>query len=189
MGYNMKKEIVLENKNVAYTFRQSRRARRMRMTVYCDGSVIVTAPFSLRENIVEQFILEKAAWLLAKISFFKQFKFRPVLRGGRRDYLKYKDEARQLASERAAHFNRTYGFNFNRINIKNQKSRWGSCSKKGNLNFNYKIALLPLSLADYIIVHELCHLGEFNHSRQFWDLVATAIPNHAQLRRELKASL
>jgi hypothetical protein len=64
--------------------------------------------------------------------------------------------------------------------------RWGSCSKKGNLNFNYKIALLPQRHSDYVIVHELCHLREFNHSKKFWDLVEQAVPNHRALRTELK---
>jgi len=182
----MKREIVLQNKNVAYDFRQSKRARRMRLMVYCDGSVIVTAPISLREGAVEQFLREKAEWLLAKISFFKRFKIRPRPRYGRKDYFKYKDKAGKLANERVAHFNRLYGFTFQQINIKNQKTRWGSCSQKGNLNFNYKIALLPPRLADYVIVHELCHLRELNHSRKFWELVAVAISNHAQLRCQLK---
>ena len=73
-----------------------------------------------------------------------------------------------------------------RVAIRNQRSRWGSCSKQGNLNFNYKIALLPDALADYIVVHELCHLGEFNHSQAFWDLVAVAVPDHRERRAELR---
>ena len=96
---------------------------------------------------------------------------------GRRDYLKYKETARALVKSRLAYFNTFYGFNIKRIAIKNSKSRWGSASKKGNLNFNYKIVLLPMELADYVIVHELCHLGEFNHSVKFWQLVSRAVPN------------
>jgi hypothetical protein len=185
----MKKEIVLENKKVAYTLRQSHRARQIRLTVSCGGTVVVTAPFSLGESGVEKFIREKTGWLLDKISFFKQFKAPLVPSGGRRNYMRYKEAARRLAGERARYFNQMYGFSFNRISIKNQKKRWGSCSKKSNLNFNYRIVFLPPALADYIIVHELCHLGELNHSRKFWDLVERAIPNHKQRRRELKTTL
>ena len=105
----------------------------------------------------------------------------------RRDYLARKEEARDLARERIRHFNTAYGFEIKRISIRNQKTRWGSCSKKGNLNFNYLIAVLPQTLADYIIVHELCHLGEFNHSRKFWDLVAVTIPNFREIRREFRS--
>lgn len=92
-----------------------------------------------------------------------------------------------LAHARLAHFNEAYGFALGRVAIKNHKSRWGSCSKKGNLNFNYKIALLPPELADYVIVHELCHLGEFNHSPRFWALVARTVPDHRALRARLRA--
>jgi predicted metal-dependent hydrolase len=67
-----------------------------------------------------------------------------------------------------------------------QRSRWGSCSRKGNLNFNYKLIQLPQELADYIVVHELCHLKQFNHSHAFWNLIAETIPNHIELRKILK---
>lgn len=104
----------------------------------------------------------------------------------KKQYLEYKERARALAESRLAHFNQFYNHTWNKITIRNQKTRWGSCSKNGNLNFNYKIALLPPEVADYIIVHELCHLGEFNHSANFWDLVEETIPNHIQIRKRLK---
>jgi predicted metal-dependent hydrolase len=88
--------------------------------------------------------------------------------------------------ERIGHFNQIYGFVVKRISVRDQRSRWGSCSKKGNLNFNYRIVLLPPKVADYIIVHELCHLGEFNHSKRFWGLVAKAVPDYKQLKKELR---
>ena len=105
------------------------------------------------------------------------------------EYKKYKDQALALAQRRLAEFNLFYGYQIGRVSIKNQKTRWGSCSKKGNINFNYRIATLPDRLADYLVVHELCHLGEFNHSQQFWDLVAKTIPDYRERRRELRAIL
>lgn len=102
-------------------------------------------------------------------------------------YLKHKEEARELVKQRIDHYNLFYKFTYGRIAIKNHKSRWGSCSKKGNLNFNYRIALLPLHLADYIVVHELSHLKEFNHAPAFWSLVALTIPDWQQKRKELMA--
>ncbi|MBX4195675.1 M48 family metallopeptidase [Candidatus Parcubacteria bacterium] len=100
-------------------------------------------------------------------------------------YLKHKEMARGLVQARLEHFNTFYNFDYKRIAIKNHKSRWGSCSKKGNLNFNYRIALLPPHLADYIIVHELCHLEEFNHSERFWALVEKTLPDWRKSRAEL----
>ena len=100
-------------------------------------------------------------------------------------YLKYKEVARGLVRERLEYFNTLYGYKWGRIAIKDHKSRWGSCSKKGNLNFNYRVVLLPPHLADYIVVHELCHLGELNHSPRFWALVERALPDWRARRAEL----
>jgi predicted metal-dependent hydrolase len=100
-------------------------------------------------------------------------------------YLKYKEQARELAHRKVEEYSKIYNLKYNKIAIRNQKTRWGSCSKSGNLNFSYKIALLPENLANYIIVHEVCHLGEFNHSKNFWDLVAQTTPDYAKLRKEL----
>ncbi len=102
------------------------------------------------------------------------------------DFAEHKTRAETLVRERIEHWNKIYHFTYNKITIRNQRSRWGSCSKKGNLNFNYKIALLSPVLVDYIVVHELCHLGEFNHSRKFWDLVGQTIPDYALRRAELR---
>lgn len=184
----MKKRITIEDKKVDYTIRKSRRARRMRLAVYCDGSVVVTSPFGLRETIIERYMKEKAEWLFSKIAFFEQFKGQAIARYSEKEYLQHKDSAYDLAVRRVTYFNKIYRFRFNTINIKNQKTRWGSCSKKGNLNFNYKIALLPQRLSDYIIVHELSHLGEFNHSQKFWNLVAKAIPDYLRIKDELRES-
>jgi len=101
-------------------------------------------------------------------------------------YQENKDKALWIVKDRIEYFNTFYNFKWNRIVIRNQKTRWGSCSRKGNLNFNYKIALLPPESADYIIVHELCHLGEFNHSQKFWDLVAKTIPDYLTIRKDLR---
>lgn len=182
----MKKRIVLHQKQVEYTLKVSNRARRMRLAVYCDGSFVVTAPAAMNANLIEQFIIRKSQWILDKFEYFKSFSGLMFTRSTEKDFVEHKDAALVLAKERVKHFNRTYRFRFNEINVKNQKTRWGSCSKKGNLNFNYKVALLPKRLADYIVVHELCHLGEFNHSQKFWNLVAKAIPDYLEIRNELK---
>ncbi len=107
-------------------------------------------------------------------------------RASRREYLKHKESAREIVISKLAQFNMHYGYTYGRITIRNQKSRWGSCSKCGNLNFNFKIALLPERLVDYIVVHELCHLGQFNHSQDFWNLVGEMIPDYKKRVEELK---
>lgn len=184
----MKKEIKLKLKesNISYSIRKSKRAKRMRLAVYHDSSVVVTLPRGYTESIVEKFLIQKSDWLLNKIDFFSKVKDSSILKLNRGDYLRNKEKALNLISERAEYLNQAYGFKYNKISIKNQKTRWGSCSSKGNLNFNYKLLFLPEYLRDYIIVHELCHLQQFNHSSKFWDLVAQTFPNFKELKQELK---
>ncbi len=186
----MQKNIKLQKQKIEYTLKMSKRARRMRLAVYCDGSTVVTAPRFLPQFMVERYVAQKSQWILEKLDNFRPFTPRSSVQTTRErkiEYLKYKDQALILAENNIAKYNKVYNFSFNKITIRNQKTRWGSCSKKGNLNFNYKIALLPERLAEYIIVHELCHLGEFNHSKRFWSLVARTIPDYATLRHTLKS--
>jgi predicted metal-dependent hydrolase len=182
----MLKNITLEDQNFSYTLRKSKRARRMRLAVHRDGSVVITTPFRLPEFFAEKFIKEKAQWLLSKLSFFKTMQGNPIAHYNRADYVKYKEVARALVQEKVARFAGAYGVHYSRIAIRNQKNCWGSCSKKRNLNFNYKIVFLSPRAQDYVIVHELCHLREFNHSKKFWALVAEQVPDHKEIRKELR---
>jgi predicted metal-dependent hydrolase len=173
-----------------YTLTHSKHARRMRLAVYCDGSCVVTAPVHVSESLAQAFVNEKADWIQrarARFAACSHVIFVPKRKKARsKEFLALKARALELAKEKIREFNAHYGFAFAKVTVKDQKTRWGSCSKKGNLNFNYKIALLPEKLADYIVVHELCHLGEFNHSRAFWALVAQTLPDYRDLRSELR---
>jgi predicted metal-dependent hydrolase len=158
------------------------------VTVYPDLRVIVSIPTWGSEEKARKFAESCRGWIEGKLAQFKKNEGKQFLYagGGKREYQKYKEVARKLVHERLEHFNKHYGFKYGKVAIRNQKSRWGSCSKKGNLNFNYKIALLPPELADYLVVHELCHLGQFNHSRAFWGLVSKAIPDYEICRKKLR---
>jgi hypothetical protein len=104
----------------------------------------------------------------------------------RRFTIKKREKARRFVENRLSFFNKIYKFEINHVAIKNTSTRWGSCSSKGNLNFNYKIVFLRPELADYLIVHELCHLGELNHSKRFWALVSKTIPDYVKINQELR---
>ena len=182
----MIRKIFFNDQKIEYKLRKSRRAKRMRIAVYGDTNVVVTLPYGLKENLVEKFLRVKAAWLLDKIFYFKKYGKPAFIKGSKIEYQKNKQAALNLAAARINYFNKIYKLKFNKIAIKRQKTRWGSCSSRGNLNYNYKILFLPDYLADYIIVHELCHLQEFNHSRKFWNLVAQVVPNYSEIKRELK---
>ncbi len=111
---------------------------------------------------------------------------RKLSRAATLHYETHKEHARSVVHERLTHWNQFYGFTYGRVSIKNQRSCWGSCSAKGNLNFNYKIIFLPEVLMDYIIVHELCHLAELNHGASFWSQVAHVIPNFTLHKSSLR---
>ena len=181
-----KKKIHICDQDVCYDLKKSRRAKRMRLTIYCDGSLNLTMPASFLEIWADNFIREKSDWIMKKLEEFSKYKNLPYVKSSKEDYLLYKDKALELACERVKYFNQFYNVHYNKVSIRNQKSRWGSCSINGNLNFNYKIILLPEEYRDYVIVHEICHLLEFNHSKGFWDLVGKMIPNYREIRRELR---
>ncbi len=182
----MQKIIKLGDREIEYELRISKRAKVVRLAVYHDGSFIVTMPMRASESAVEKFITKKAEWIIKKVTYAKNNPKIKLTQGGKKEYKKYKEEARVLVLQRLDHFNKIYNFKWENISIKNTKTRWGSCSGKGNLNFNYKIVLLPTELSDYIVVHELCHLREFNHSKNFWKLVSKAVPKYLELRKQIK---
>lgn len=95
-------------------------------------------------------------------------------------YKANKERARTELTARVEYWNQFYNYEYKRIAIRNQRKRWGSCSSLGNLNFNYKLIYLPDPLQDYVVVHELCHLRELNHSSRFWAEVARSIPHYQE---------
>ncbi len=126
-----------------------------------------------------------------KISSFIRIFVRRVRRNKRKrtasskHYLAHKEQARAFVHERLGVVNTQYQFHFGKVAIRDQRSRWGSCSAKGNLNFNYRLMFLPLPIADYVIAHELCHLKEFNHGVGFWELVEKGVPEYRARKAEL----
>ena len=175
-----------KNGSFEYTVRSTMRARNLRISVKHDGSVVVTKPRFVPNLVVHSFVEKHAPWINERMTEFAS-KPAPLLgKRSRRDYVEYKERARARVHTLVLKWNKHYKLPINTISIGNQKSRWGSCSSKKNLNFNYKIIFLPNELQDYIVVHELCHLKELNHSERFWNLVAESIPNHKLLRAELK---
>jgi predicted metal-dependent hydrolase len=98
----------------------------------------------------------------------------------------YHRKAKEKILERVGYFQDRLTKQPNRIVIKDQKKRWGSCSSKGNLNFNWRIVMAPLVIIDYIVVHEMCHLVHLNHSKEFWNLVGEILPDYKEMKKWLK---
>lgn len=166
-----------------YIVRRSGRARRMRLEVQPDGAVVLTAPERFSLETIEQFFARYAGWAHRAAA---RMRGRPVIRVRRADIPVLKRRARKIAEEGVAQIASWYGVRYGAISIRAQKSRWGSCSRAGNLSFNYKIAALPEEVARYVIVHEVCHLLVFNHSARFWAQVERTIPNHREVRGYLR---
>lgn len=182
----MTKELVYNDGKILYEIRQSR-GRAIRITVRPDGRVFLSIPSGVRMQHAMKFFESNTAWIVARLEHFRKHSFHQIpQRMKKSEFDACKRHAAALVNSRLTYFNALYGFSFKNIYIRNQKTRWGSCSAKGNLNFNARIALLPAHLVDYIIVHELCHIRELNHSPAFWHLVAQSIPDYRNRRKELR---
>ena len=99
---------------------------------------------------------------------------------------RYRNAARIQFEKRIAHFHPLTGGHFTSVTVRDQKTRWGSCSSRGTLSFNYRLIFAPGVVLDYVVVHELCHLTHMNHSRDFWDMVGSIMPDYRVHRQWLR---
>jgi predicted metal-dependent hydrolase len=169
-----------------YTLRKRRGHKKLTLSVRTDGTITLTVPWWVSIVAAEQYLHDKEEWLLKAVERV------PAHAGASMEervnrYQEHKEAARTLIEARLVDLNSHYGFAWGRVAIRKNASSWGSCSSKHNLNFDYRILFLPPHLQDYIIVHELCHLREMNHSPRFWALVSLVVPEYAKYRRELRA--
>lgn len=150
--------------------------------VNSDLTVTVRAPKRAAKHEIDRILQEKEKWIrksMEKIQekkdFYEAEKLEPLTN---EEIRKLADWALQYIPERVETFSKLIGVSYGRITIRNQKTRWGSCSSKGNLNFNCLLMLAPLEVIDYVVVHELCHRKEMNHSKAFWEEVAKILPDY-----------
>lgn len=155
-----------------------------------DLRVIVRAPLFISNSEIQKFITEKSAWIENAINKVKarneQEKQNTIQKFTAEEIHTLADKALEVIPERVGYYAKIMGVKYGRITIRNQVSRWGSCSAKGNLNFNCLLMLCPVEVMDYVIVHELCHLKEMNHSKNFWNLVEHFCPKYKQYKKWLK---
>lgn len=183
----MEKIIDLKEAEVKCIFKKNKLSKGVKITLKNSGIFLVTYPWFVSQKKAEKFFIKNKEWILKNLEVVKSKKISNLLSWGtRKDYLKNKEIARSLVEERVSKLNQFYDFPVNRIAIRDQKTRWGSCSSQNNLNFNYRIIFLPDDLVDYLVVHELCHLQEMNHSKHFWELVGQKIPDYRQKSRKLR---
>ncbi len=168
--------------------RSSRRT--LSLQVKHDGQIIVRAPRNVSLKDIESFVRKNSAWLKKHLDLVeKEMKARaasPVQALTMDEIRSLADEAMRVIPEKTAYYAPLVGVQYGRITIRNQKTRWGSCSSKGNLNFNCLLMLAPPEVLDYVIVHELCHRKEMNHSPRFWGEVAKIMPDYKKHEKWLK---
>ena len=179
-------KLTLQKEYIEYELKVCKVGRTIRLTIHPERGLVVTIPKRASRESAEKFIREKAEWVLKTLEKSKKIQAAALPKHTKKEIAAYKEKARTLAAARLAYFNSSYHFPYKNISIRNQKTRWGSCTREKNLNFNYKIALLSPEQADYIIVHELCHVKEMNHSAKFWNLVSQTVPEHVRIRKSLR---
>ena len=156
--------------------------------IRADGTVIARAPLRMPKDRILYFLSEKASWIRMQQGRMQE---REKMRQQARIHLdaaqekELRERAKSVLAQRTAYFARQIGVTYGRITVRDQKTRWGSCSQTGNLNFNFRLILAPSEVLDYVVVHELCHRRQMNHSAQFWQEVAQVLPDY----RERKAWL
>ena len=148
------------------------------------GEILVRCPNRMAKWDIQRFVESRRDWIAAHLAKLEQRPHAEPLTEAELKSLAAR--ARQILPERTAHWAEITGVTYGRITIRTQRTRWGSCSAQGSLNFNCLLMLAPEDVLDYVIVHELCHRKEMNHSPMFWAEVAKVLPGYAQQRQWLK---
>lgn len=162
--------------------------RTISIEVTADARVVCRAPRRLSKRQIDQFIADRAEWIDEHLSIMQtRIECRPQITPYTHEEIEaLADKALQVIPDKVSYFADIIGVTYGRITIRNQKTRWGSCSSKGNLNFNCLLMEMPEDVIDYVIVHELCHRKEMNHSARFWNEVGRVIPDYKRRRQYLK---
>ena len=169
---------------ISYEIIRSRR-RTLALQVTREGRVVVRAPLRYPAGRIETFVRQHEDWLPRKITEQKEHKSALPLPTPEEEYA-YREQARRVLTEKTAYYAKRMGVTYGRISIRGQKTRWGSCSAKGNLNYNWKLMLCPEEVQDYVVVHELAHRREMNHSKAFYRIVEEILPDYRERMRWLK---
>ena len=168
-----------------YTLLRSKR-KTLALQITREGEIVVRSPLKLPEEEIRRFVAEKSPWIqkhLEQISVRHSQALPPL---SQEERVRLGNLALQEIPRRVEYFAPLVGVDYGRITIRAQHTRWGSCSSKGNLNFNFLLVLCPPEVLDYVVVHELAHRKEMNHSNAFWNVVEKYMPDYKECRKKLR---
>lgn len=169
---------------IKYSIIHSKR-KTMALQITRDGQVVVRCPMRMPDSKAREFAESHRAWIESNYKKVQErISSKPVFT--EQEVKAYREQARKILTEKTSRWAEKMGVDYGRIAIRQQATRWGSCSVKGNLNYNWKLVLLPEELQDYVVVHELAHRREMNHSPRFWSIVEREIPDYLSRRRQLR---
>lgn len=155
-----------------------------------NANLVIRAPYYATAGDIQGFVTRNEDWIIRNRKKMQEREQRlaesPYGKITFDQIQKLADLALQTIPPRVRHFAGIMGVTYGRITIRNQKTRWGSCSSKGNLNFNCLLMLTPPDVQDYVIVHELCHRKQMNHSKLFWDEVEKVLPDYRKPKKWLR---
>lgn len=164
--------------------------RSISITVKPGGKIIIRAPKLIPQTAILSFVYEKSAWILS--NYEKQKDIIPQNKCAAKDSAtlalekRYREAAKEYIPKRVAYYHTMTGGHYEKICIRDQQTRWGSCSARGTLSFNFRLMMAPPRVLDYVVVHELCHLTHMNHSKDFWQMVESILPDYRIYRKWLK---
>ena len=175
------------NQDISYQIIRSSR-RTMSLEIKPDGRIIVRAPIRLSDARIRKFVEEKQEWILKNLEKMEKREEikEHVKRLSALERQHLQNKACVVIPRRVAYFADKIGVSYGRITLRQQKTRWGSCAANGNLNFNWLLILSPPEVLDYVVVHELCHRKEMNHSQAFWKEVEAILPDYREREKWLK---
>ena len=173
--------------NISVEVIRSRR-KTISLEIRRDLSVCLRVPLKTTDSEICAFLREKEGWIRKHLQEMqrKAEVQRQIPKLTNEELQELAERACRVFPEKVAYYAKKLGVTYGMITIRNQKTRWGSCSAKGNLNFNCLLMLTPEEVVDYVVVHELCHRIEMNHSKRFWNLVERILPDYRQSRMWLK---
>lgn len=158
--------------------------------VNTDLTVTVRAPGYATNKDIDKILHDKESWIMKHMEQIREQNARYESSGlnhlTKAEIEDLADKALKYIPQRVEYFSKIVGVDYGRITIRNQRTRWGSCSSKGNLNFNCLLMLTPTEVIDYVVVHELCHRKEMNHSKNFWRKVEKVLPDYIRSVKWLK---